>query len=162
MATTAQRKKLADLMDIMVAHEPKIHYAQVRPMRTRSIKNTTQLMVALGTGFSMDCSESVTLLCRLAGLKDPNGEGFNGVGNTQDMYNHLQHYQRPASASIGALVFLGIPGELSTQHICMVRHGGKDPILFSHGQEKGPFYIKYSVERQYHQGTPTFLNIGRL
>lgn len=162
MATSQQRNKLAELMDLMVAHEPKIHYAQVRPMQTRSIHNSTQLGIALAHGFSMDCSESVTLLCRLAGMHDPNGLGFDGAGNTQVMFDHLPHYTRPGGASIGALCFFGVPGQLSTQHITMVRHSGTDPVLFSHGQEKGPFWIHLSEERKYHEGTPVFLNIGKL
>lgn len=162
MATTQQRNKLAELMDLMVAHEPKIHYEQVRPMRTGSIKTIAQLGIALAHGFSMDCSESVTLLCRLAGLRDPNRSGYNGSGNTQVMYDHLTHYTRPRGAAIGALCFFGIPGELSTQHITMVRHSGSDPVLFSHGQERGPFWIHLSEERKYHAGSPVFLNIGKL
>lgn len=162
MATTVQRRKLSELMDVMVAHEPRVHYGQIRPMRSRSIKTTTQLMVAMGTSLTLDCSESVTLLCRLSGLHDPNGQAYNGTGNTQMMFDHLTHYKLPTMAAIGALVFFGIPDELSTQHITMVRHTGKDPVLFSHGQERGPLWINLSMERQYHQGEPVFLSIAKL
>lgn len=163
MASVRQRAELAALMDYLCAHEPHIHYAQVRPMVTRSIDNLVQLHQAVERprGLAMDCSESVTLLCRLVGLSDPNGLHYNGSGNTETMLGHLSHYYAARSAGVGALCVFGV-GKLSTEHVCMVRRTGSDPLLFSHGQERGPFLIPLSVEKRYHVAPYTFLSIAGL
>ena len=150
-------------MDYLVRHEPHIHYAQVRPMVTRTIENLVQLHQAVERprGLTMDCSESVTLLCRLAGLRDPNGLHYDGAGNTDTMLGHLPHYYAATAAGVGALVVFGV-GKLSTEHVCMVRRTGSDPLLFSHGQEQGPFFIPLSVEKRYHPGPYTFLSVAGL
>src|SRR6478609_3385678 len=100
MATALQRSELAALMDYLVRHEPLIHYAQVRPMVTRTITNLVQLHTAVESrnGLTMDCSESVTLLCKLAGLKDPNGLHYDGAGNTETMLHTLPHYYAATAA----------------------------------------------------------------
>lgn len=161
MTTDAQRHRLGELMDLLVEHEPKVHYRQQRPMTTRTIRSEKALRAALATraGVSMDCSESVTLLCRLAGLADPNGLGYNGAGYTGTMLAHLPHYSDPFNAGVGALVVFG-PG--NGDHVCMVRRIGHDPVLFSHGQERDPAFIRFSVERAYHRSPARFLSIARL
>lgn len=159
MATAAQRKELGRLMDMLVAHEPTVHYAQARPMKTSSIRNAAQLEKALPHGVTMDCSESVTLLCRLAGLHDPNGLQYDGSGYTGTLLGHLPHYHDPSRARVGALVVFGAG---NGEHVCMVRHAGKDPILFSHGAEAGPKYLKLSQIAPYMQKPVTFLSIAIL
>lgn len=159
--TLAQRQHLAELMDLLVQHEPRVHYRQARPMLTRSIRTEKQLRDALTgkAGVTMDCSESVTLLCRLAGLADPSGLGYNGTGYTGTMLDHLTHYSEPYNANVGALVVFG---PRDGEHVCMVRTVGDDPILFSHGQESGPAYVRFSVERAYHRAPARFLSITKL
>lgn len=161
MTSHAQRQHLAKLMDALVHAEPAIHYRQTRPMQTAAIKTEAQLLHALAqpAGITMDCSESVTLLCRIAGLADPNGLGYDGTGWTGTLLEHLPHYNDPRHANVGALVVFG-PG--GGEHVCMVRHVGPDPVLFSHGQEAGPAFIRYSVERAYHRAPTTFLSIASL
>jgi len=163
MTTQHQRGELASLMDYLIGQEPRVHYGQIRPMPTAHIKNLVQLHqeIVSPKGVTMDCSESVTLICRLAGLRDPNGLGYNGDGNTETMLGHLRHYYNPGSAGVGALVVFGV-GRLSTEHVCMVRRTGSDPMLFSHGQERGPIYLPLSVERKYHVPPYTFLSIAAL
>jgi hypothetical protein len=158
MTTVAERNELAVLMDLLVAHEPKVHYLQKRPMVSRSVTTIAQLRTKLATaaGIALDCSETVTLVCRLAGLADPNGLAYDGYGNTGTLLKHLPHYKTPASASVGALVVFG--GE----HVCMVRRPGLDPILFSHGSERGPLYIRCSAEATYHPAPVVFLDISHL
>lgn len=164
MTTHQQRDRVAVLMDALVLNRPRVHYAEVRPMRTAAIRTSAQLLADIGTsaGVTMDCSESVTLICRLAGLDDPNGLGYSGGGNTQVMYDHLPRYHAPGSAGIGALVFFGIPGELPTQHVAMVRRPGLDPMLFTHGTESDPSYHPLSWMRSGFPGTPVFLSIAHL
>ncbi len=160
MATLAQRHTLGTLMDYLVAHEPRIHYAMLRPMRTRHIATLEELRRAIQSGaITMDCSESVTLLCKLAGLKDPNGLGYDGAGYTGTLLTHLPHYSDPAAANVGGMVVFG-PG--TGEHVAMVRHPGSDPVLFSHGWEGGPQYVHLSVERRYHHPGVTMLSIANL
>lgn len=160
MATQLQRNHAAGLMRWLIAHEPQIDYDQVRPMRTRRL--TEQQLVdvfARGGRIETDCSETATLVCRLAGLADPNGHGYNGAGFTGDMLAHLPHYTDPAKAAVGALVVFG-PG--SGDHVCQVLEAGHDPLLFSHGQDAGPIAIRLSAEKRVQRGPVTFLNVSRL
>lgn len=161
MTTHAQRLELAHLMDELVAQAEKVHYAEIRPMRSKAIDTALELAQALArpTGITLDCSESVTLLCHIAGLDDPNGLGYNGAGYTGTMLDHLEHYSNPRAAGIGALCVFG-PG--TGEHVCMVRHPGPDPVLFSHGDEAGPAFIRLSAEAPYHRPPVTFLSIANL
>lgn len=164
MATVAQRQTVAEAIDLLVAHRGNVSYRQSRPMGTRGITNLAQLRTALGHGLAMDCSEAATLILHVAGLKDPNGNAYDGEGNTQEMFDHLPHYLHPGWAKVGALVFFGTPGKLVTQHVCVVRTPGPDPELYSDGGN-GAFashLIPYSVERRYHVGEPVFLSIAAL
>jgi hypothetical protein len=161
MTTTNQREHMARLMDLLVLDKPEVHYREIRPMPTCHIKTEAQLRSALQqpNGITMDCSESVTLICKLAGLHDPNGRGYNCTGDTGTMLDHLNHYADPRVALVGALVVFG-PGR--GEHVCMVRTPGRNPTLFSHGQERGPFFISLSEERKFHNPPVTFLSIAKL
>lgn len=159
----AQRQHLARLMDFLVAHRQFIHYRQLRPMATAAFHHEAALRAHLMAhrSISMDCSESVTLLCRLAGLRDPNGLGYNATGYTGTLLQHLEEhaYTDPSRAEVGALVVFG-PG--TGDHVCMVREPGNDPKLFSHGNEAGPFYLRLSEEQPYHRPPTRFLPITSL
>jgi hypothetical protein len=160
MATEAQRIHLLALMKYLLAHEPQIHYAQIRPMRTVRLSEA-QLHTLLHAGHSitMDCSEAVTCLCKWAGLRDPNGLHYDGSGYTGTMLAHLSHYSDPAKAHVGALVVFGPP---PGDHVCMVMRRGSDPMLWSHGSEGGPRRVPFSVERAVHRKPATFLSISPL
>lgn len=161
MTTDAQRHLMAAAMDFLVSHNAQVHYAETRPIpRLPSFAALEALVVV--KGLTTDCSGSVTIICQVGGLEDPNGLGYNGAGNTQMMYNHLPHYTNPANANVGALCFFGVPGQLATQHITAVRHPGPDPVLFTHGHPGDPSYRKLSYMRSGFKGTPTFLNISHL
>lgn len=164
MATAAQRKTIAQAIDLLVKQRSHVAYVQRRPMASRSIDTMPELEAALTAGIALDCSEAATLILHVAGVGDPNGNAYDGEGNTQEMYDHLPHYLNPRTAKTGALVFLGIPGRLSTQHVCVVREPGPDPLLYSHGGNGAyaSHLIPYSVERRYHVGEPVFLSIARL
>jgi len=75
------------------------------------------------------------------------------------LLHHLPHYSDPSKAKVGALVVFG-PG--SGDHVCMVRHPGPDPVLFSHGSERGPIWIKLTDEQRYQRKSTTFLSIATL
>jgi len=163
--TAGERLVLGELMDILVAAQPKVHYRQSRPMRTINLDNRQELLAALASpaGIAADCSESIVLLCHVAGCKSPMGkQGYTGNGNTETLLESLPHYTHPADAMTGAIVVLGADQPLAEQHACMVRSSGPDPILFSHGSEDGPIYIHLSQEQRAHKGATVFLNVASL
>jgi len=144
MATSAERKRAAAVMDYLVNHTGKVHYRQSRPMSTRWINTMDELRKAIARsgGITCDCSESVTLICHIAGMNDPNGFKYNGYGYTGTILNYCKpHYTDPSKANIGALVVCG-PG--AGDHVMMVRRPGKDPLLFSHGGEYDPKFVRWS------------------
>lgn len=161
MADAQQRQRLGTLMDLLHRERDKVHYAQLRPMRTQHLTSLHLLQQQLASprGVTMDCSESVTLLCRLAGLDDPNGFDYDGHGFTGTLLHNLPHYTDPRRARVGALVVFG-PG--SGHHVCMVRHPGQNPVLFSHGSEAGPIWITLRDEQRYQLRPTVFLSIRHL
>lgn len=160
MASQAQRAHMLTLMDYLLTHERQIHYRQARPMSTAHLTEA-HLRMILGTGDSiaMDCSEAVTLVCRCAGLHDPNGMHFDGYGNSGSMHAQLPHYAEPLAARVGALVTFGPAG---SDHVAMVHTRGADPLLWSHGAEAGPRVVRYSAERDVHRSPATFLSVAQL
>jgi hypothetical protein len=162
MTTQKQRAHMASSMDLLVRFKGRVHYRQVRPMSTMTIR-TGHLRAALlrRGGITMDCSESVTLICHLAGLRDPNGLNYDGSGFTGTLLNHLHHYDDPKAAGIGAMVvFGGGTGE----HVAMVRRPHEtNPLMFSHGTEEDPTYYTLAQLLPAFPGQPhTFLSIDPL
>jgi hypothetical protein len=163
MISNAQRKRMVQIAAYLVSKAPQIHYAEVRPMTTRTIATFAALQNILDHGghITMDCSESVTLICHLVGLRDPNGLNYDGAGYTGDMYDHLPHYENVADGHPGALMIFGVD---PTDHVCMVmQRNGENPWLFSHGSESGPLHIPFDEERQAHVGQAvTMLDVSSL
>jgi hypothetical protein len=160
MATEEQRRRLRSLMAYLLDHEADIRYAQVRPMReVRLTWPEAQHRLQHGPGLTFDCSESVTCLCRWAGLHDPNGNGYNGHGYTGTLLGHLPHYTSPASARVGALAVFG-PG--TGEHVAMVYAPGSNPLMWSHGSTAGPQLIRLASEARLHAPPVTFLSIAAL
>jgi hypothetical protein len=162
MATLTERRTLACMMDFLVAHKARIAWQEVRPItRLHTPEELERLVLSFG-GWRTDCSGSATTLFQAAGLQDPNGRGYDGEGNTQIMYDHLPRYSDPKGAGIGALCFFGLPGNLPSQHITIVRHPGADPVLFTLGGKGDPSYRLLSWMRSGFQGHPVFLNVSHL
>lgn len=160
--TATERQRLACLMDFLVAHHGLVDYAEVRPILHATSPAELEQLVLRGK-FRTDCSGSTTTLFEAVGASNPNGVAYStGRGDTQMMYDHLPHYLNPKGAGIGALCFFGVPGELATQHVTIVRHPGKDPVLFTHGHQGDPSYRLLSWMRSGFQGHPVFLNVSRL
>jgi hypothetical protein len=153
---------MAHIMDFLRVHEPHVHYAQIRPMRTAHLsERMLYLELEHGGSITMDCSEACSLIPRLAGLHTP--WVVNGQGNTETILRTLPHYHDPARALVGALVVFEPSRALSQQHVAMVRHPDKhDPVLWSHGQERGPLEVRLSAEAAYHGGSYTFCSIAKL
>ena len=161
MATNDQRQHMVGIMQFFLDHKSLLPYKAIRPMSTKDLyEHDVVTMFAKGQSINTDCSEMVTLICKWAGLKDPNGFGYNGDGNSSTMYKHLAHYTQPERAHAGAIVVFGPSGGT---HAAMVMEPAKDPVLFSHGS---PGAIKIPLS-QYIAAEPsqkpvTFLDIGSL
>jgi hypothetical protein len=124
-----------------IANEPRIHYGETRPMPlTRALPLTT------------DCSGFVTLCYYLAGAPDPNGLGYSGQGWTGTLLRHLPETANPGAGDV--VVFGAYPG----RHCAIVLRMGDDPLLASHGTERGPVAIRLSAEAAIQRAPATWLS----
>lgn len=149
---------------LLVNHKDKVLYAEVRPMRTNSIKSTKELKKRLKDGtITCDCTEAITMIFRLAGAKDPNGSNYNGQGFTGTMLDHLPHFKKSISgAKTGAILIFGA-GDGTHGCIVMSDAKGGNPWVFSNGSDAGPYRIRLSSEKTAHVGEPiTLLGIQSL
>ena len=124
-----------------IRNEPRIHYGEVRPIPLRRRLPLTT-----------DCSGFVTLCYFLAGAPDPNGLEYDGEGWTGTLLRHMTHV---AEARAGDIVAFGAyPGH----HCAVVLAAGDDPLLASHGQERGPVEVRFSTESRYQPAVVTWLS----
>jgi hypothetical protein len=161
MATDAQRAAMHYVMEFLLNHRHRCHYAEVRPMRSETIRSMYGLKqrVAAPGGLIMDCSEAVTLICKVAGLEDPNGLAYSGNGYTGTLLDHLPHYSDPGAGKVGALCVFG-PG--TGTHVAMVYARGHDPLLWTHGEEGDPSLHRLSWMRPGFEPPVTFLSVAAL
>jgi len=126
-----------------IRNEPRIHYALVRPIPlTRTLPLST------------DCSGFVTLCYYLAGAPDPNGRGYDGQGYTGTLLRAMPSVG-PDLVEPGDLVVWGLrPGH----HVALVLVAGDDPLLCSHGQERGPLAVRFSTESRVQPEPATWLS----
>lgn len=134
------RQKIVAAARWGIENEPSIHYGEIRPMPlARRLPLTT------------DCSGFVTLCYYLAGAPDPNGLGYGGQGWTGTLLRHLRPAVQVRRGDI--VVFGAYPG----RHCAVVLEPGDDPLLCSHGQERGPLAIRFSEEAAVQQAVATWL-----
>ena len=133
----ALRNRIVDQLKWGIANSPSIHYAQIRPMPLKAWKSHNLPLTT-------DCSGSVTCAYNAAGADDPNGFGYDGSGYTGTLMSHLPHIHASEAKPADLIVFGDYPGH----HVCAILETGSDPLLFSHGQEAGPFAIRMSTEHQ--------------
>jgi hypothetical protein len=89
----------------------------------------------------------VTLCYKWAGAPDPNGNGYNGAGYTGTLEAHMRHIPQSQLR----------PGDLCLwkgKHVSLVVQTGADPLLISHGEESGPYAIRFSAQKRGFRGTP--------
>jgi cell wall-associated NlpC family hydrolase len=129
------RERIVQVARWGIAHEPSIHYAEIRPIQG--------LHTPWHTPLTIDCSGFVTLCYKWAGAPDPNGNGWNGDGFTGTLLQHMRHIPESQAKPGDAVVF----GPGSGNHVCLVLEPGANALLASHGSERGPDLIRYSDER---------------
>lgn len=159
MATEAQRHHLLALMGFLLAHKGSVHYPpqDKRTRRASEIQTEAEMHDSIVAGtFEYDCSQTVEILCVVAGLHWPRAlvNGYTGT-----MLAGLPHYANPSAAMIGALCVVG-PG--TGEHVWMVETPdvqGGNPWLWGNGSEAGPNVIRYSQESRRPR---TFLSIAHL
>jgi cell wall-associated NlpC family hydrolase len=140
---TGTRRKIVAAARWGIANEPRIHYGEVRPIPFgRALPLTT------------DCSGFVTVCYFLAGAPDPNGLGYSGAGYTGTLLGHAAHIEAAAAAPGDIVVWGAYPG----RHCAIVLEAGADPLLASHGSERGPVAIHYSDECSWQPHVVTWLS----
>lgn len=128
-----------------VAHQPDIHYAEVRPIPVQAAGVLHRLP------FTTDCSGYAITCYRAAAALDPSGNSYNGQGFTGSFLDHGQQVTEPRPGDI--VVYGPKPGH----HAAIVVQGGIDPLTVSHGSEAGPLLIRVSTERKYQPPGVTYL-----
>jgi hypothetical protein len=129
------RVRIVEAMDWGLANEPQIHYLQERPFNPNAIRDRKLPL-------SADCSATTTQLYRAAGRPDPNGRDYDGSGYTGTL-RLATPSTRLEDVKPGDFI---IYGRGSGVHVVVVYKAGKDPLVWSHGQERGPFLIRHSEE----------------
>jgi hypothetical protein len=130
-----------------IANEAQVHYLQARPID--GLHHAHQLPLRT------DCSGFATLCYAWAGAPDPNGLGYSGLGYTGTLLQHMTPVPLAAVQPGDLVVWGAAPGH----HVAIVLESdGKDPLLCSHGQEKGPLEIRFSVESRYQPQPATWLS----
>lgn len=140
------RTRIVALCRAAIAHEPAVHY-------TQSSRRGTWLRAARAgaTGLTFpafeDCSSAITGIYRLANAPDPSGAGFDGPGTTGTFLAHDTPIGRIRAKPGDIVVFGAGTGE----HAAIVMVAGADPLLFSHGQERGPLAVRFTPEWKAHK-----------
>jgi hypothetical protein len=128
-----------------VAHKAQIHYRQSRPIDGINRPHKLPLYT--------DCSGFVTLCYKWAGAPDPNGNGYNGSGYTGTLEAHMRHIPHSQLRPGDLLLWKG-------KHVSLVIAAGRDPLLVSHGEESGPYPIRFSAQRKGFPGSrPIWLTL---
>jgi hypothetical protein len=131
-----QRVSLVSYARWCCQNSANIHYAQVRPMdhlhRPKLLPWTT------------DCSEFVTSLYSWVGAPDPNGFGYNGYGYTGSMLYSGQTIAMYQCKPGDVVIWGYFPGHHTAMIVDM--SNSSDPIIASHGSERGPLWMRYSFE----------------
>jgi hypothetical protein len=167
MVSNAQRAKMMSVAQFLIDNHDHINYAETRsandPMSLRG-GSLAQLEHIFRSGgkIRMDCSEAIAVICRLSGLRDPNGSGYDGFGYTGTLLAHLPHYTNILDAHDGAILIFG--GGTGLHAVMkMPSPDPADPWLFSHGRQGGPFHSRHSFEETGFVGEPqTWLDISHL
>lgn len=140
----AARVRFVDLLHWGIAHEPDIHYFTGEASRPGPMRLPIHYLP-----LHLDCTMIGIVFAKWSGAPDPSGYHFSGAGRTSDF---LAHCKRITKSELK-------PGDcvqFDDEHECYVLEPGSDPLLFSHGMERGPLAIRLSAETEYHRGVPIY------
>jgi Putative peptidoglycan binding domain len=120
-----------------------IHYDMEGP-RLAALENPRTLPL------TTDCSAFVTLCYNWAAAPNPNGGPYSvkATAFTGTLLKHCRKIPR-SLVQAGDLVVWGAG---TGNHVCLVVEAGADPMLVSHGAERGPLKISFSAENQFQSG----------
>lgn len=133
------------------ANEPKIRYAEVRPIPRVKPGKLPRLP------FTTDCSGFVTMACQYAGLQDPNRGGYDGSGWTGTLLAHLTRIGI-SRVQPGDLAVFGCKSYPNGHHVVLITAVRSRTLAgitcVSHGQDSGPFPITLATEARYQPDGP--------
>ena len=155
---TLVRARALSVMRLLLAVAPRVHYpaGDRRTMTINWITTRRQLEDVLAEDrLTVDCSQAVTLIAHVAGARDLNGNGFTTDGYTGTLLGGCAHIARERARCGDLRVF----GAGTGHHVAMVITPGTDPLLFSHGTERGPVEIFESREARTQPAGGTFLQL---
>ena len=128
---------LADIWkwwDWLVAHEPSVHYSQMRPIYPLARHEEPPKLPTW-----LDCSGTFTYAAWLAGAHAPDAIfGFSGGGNTESLQESGFAIAESEVDKYCKTHYVGCfygPNSWDTHHICAVKNRKE---VYSHGQEGGP------------------------
>lgn len=149
--TAIQRRKARTIMALLNQYSWSCEYAQVRPFTTRHLTLLAlQTLLKLGKTITMDCSEAIYLILRLAGFKLPTTVTIDGEGNTTTLLE-LPHFTDWAKVHVcTVIIFPQGPGP--AHGVMVYEPDGDDPWVYSHGFHSRSSIVRLSVERAYHPG----------
>ena len=164
--THKQRQTLVDTFYWFHQHSNLWPYVESRPFPVRT-RNEIEALISANREISgYDCSGSTIEGFYIAGLKDPSGNNFNGLGNTSEMLIRLARaaYTNPARALPGALAVFNANLPLNRQHVAVVGDEGNgtiNPIMFTHGSA-GFQRLRLEELQPGFSGKTLFLSPGQL
>lgn len=144
-STTGTRSKIVSEANWGLTNAAAIHYQQLRPIDGLNQPHKLPL--------STDCSGFVTLCYKWAGAQDPNGLNYSGQGYTGTLLRYLSHISQ-SQVQPGDLVLWARNGD--GEHVALVLEPGSDPLLVSHGQESGPYTVRFSASNRSHAGADVY------
>lgn len=145
----ATRHKIVTVAQWGLHNAAYIHYSQRRPIDGTHHPYELPLYI--------DCSGFVTLCYEWAGAPDPNGRGFDGLGYTGTLLQHMKPIMKSQVKLADVVVFGSFPGHHTA--IVIGGQGSSDPLLASHGQESDPREIRYSAEQRFQPYPATWLTL---
>jgi hypothetical protein len=138
LAEEEVRDAIADYCRRSISSEPKIHYAQERPIEAFGVPPEN--------GYTTDCSGHSTCAYYWAkkttgvAVPDPNHRSYDGYGYTGTLINNPEVF---APYKVGDLALYG-PSYSSTSHVCTCYAAGNESTSSwcSHGSEGAPCHVK--------------------
>lgn len=151
------RERMRACFDWGLRNEDAIHYDQYRPFDVDTVKDKT-------VPCRLDCSSMTVCNSRAVGRPDPSGQDYAGGTPGHPTFTGTLRTGTPqrknvADALVGDHI---IYGQNTGAHVVQVYEPGRDPLVYSHGQEAGPMLVRHSTELRVHGTYFTVHDIGAL